>query len=277
MLNPAVTFQPAGAGRTPLRGFTLIELLVVIAIIAILAGMLLPALSKAKSKALQVQCLGNLKQLQLGWQLYAGDFNDYMVPNAPSGATPQESWCGGAFQSWGASDANTNRSYYSTSIMAVYMSGQLNVYRCPADVVPSDNGQRIRSYSMNGQLGTLVPAAANAAARDNPNHRAFKKVSDVAGCPGPTETFVFCEESMLTMNDGYLQIGMANYSFPDLPGSYHTWNCGFSFVDGHVSMRKWETPVLKQAVVKGKTGSGFLAGPNNADWKWFSQKSTCLK
>jgi prepilin-type N-terminal cleavage/methylation domain-containing protein len=261
----------------PGSAFTLIELLVVIAIIAILAGMLLPALSKAKSRAQAIQCINNLKQLQLAWQLYAGDFNDTMVPNAPLGANPDESWCGGAYQGWGAQPANTNDLYYRESIMGQYVSGSIAVYRCPADIVPSANGQRLRSYSMNGQVGASIPAALSAATRDNPSYKAFKKVSDVGSCPGPSDTFVFCEESMLSMNDGYLQIDMAGGRFPDVPGSYHKWSAGFSFVDGHAELRRWDSQVLKKPVVAGQTGANILAGATNPDWKWFTERSSCRK
>ena len=264
------------------NGFTLIELLVVIAIIAILAAMLLPALATAKAKAYQIQCVSNIKQLQLGWQMYAGDNNDRLIANSPLSAG--YSWCGGSAEAWGANDANINLDYYRTNMMAPYMGGQLGVYRCPADNIPSDNGQRIRTYSMQGQLGSTLSYGNQVYAKN------YLKLGQITSGPGPSDMIVFLEESMISMNDGWLQVDNAFTAtpgtfgalamFPDVPGSYHKWSCGMSFADGHAEIHKWMNPTLKIPVVYGKTlstmgmSSGIPAGnptgPTATDWLWFT-------
>jgi prepilin-type N-terminal cleavage/methylation domain-containing protein len=269
------TIGTGGMRSRKVRCFTLIELLVVIAIIAILASMLLPALSRAKMKAQAIQCISNLKQLQLGWQLYAGDFRDIMLPNAPLGSTTDQTWCYGQAEGWGANfDANTNVALYKASILAPFLGNQLGVYKCPADNIPSANGPRIRTYSMQSQMGNIFDSVYQITRAYNPGYAAFRKVTELTQPLPPTSAVVFLEENMCSMNDGYLQVNNGIPVFPDVPGSYHIWATGVSFADGHAELHKWVTPVLKIPVRLGYNNASIGTGINNADWVWFSQHTS---
>ncbi|MGH7940519.1 MAG: prepilin-type N-terminal cleavage/methylation domain-containing protein, partial [Limisphaerales bacterium] len=155
------------------RAFTLIELLVVIAIIAILAAILMPVLHSAEIRAQEVQCINNLKQLEGGGFTYSQDNADVMLPNAVlgAGAGTNVSWCGEEAESISSPvDANTNVALYQDSILGPYLGGQIAVYHCPGDTVPSPNGPRIRSYSMNCQMGALYGPVQSVCASENPGY-----------------------------------------------------------------------------------------------------------
>jgi prepilin-type N-terminal cleavage/methylation domain-containing protein len=256
------------------RGFTLIELLVVIAIIAILAALLLPALSKAKMQSWRIKSVNNLRQLQLGARMYAEDNSDVLLPNAPFNppSPGAKAWIDVSTMAYieGLANqiGNTNRAIYTSGLLAPYLGNQLGVYRSPGDTKPSLNGTRIRSYSMNGQMGCkYLIGKINF---DSPAIQ-FVKQSDIVR-PIPSEAFVFCEESPYTINDGYLQISSQTTKpgFPDVPASYLDNACAFSFADGHAEVHRWQSSTLLGA--KGSYPA-LMTGQNNPDWVWFSQRA----
>ncbi len=272
MKTTPVLFRKFRSLRVFQRGFTLIELLVVIAIIAILASLLLPVLAKAKAKAYNAKCLSNLKQLQLGAHMYADDNNGYLLPNSPytppQMAGPGKAWVDSAtgVEAYPtAVPGNIDYTLYTTGLLAPYLSSQVGVYKCPADIVPSANGDRLRTYSMNGQMG-MVYAHSSGFNNDAPALQYVKETDVIT--PNPSMAFVFCDESRFTINDGFLQINSHTAGFPDCPAAYHNNGCGFSFQDGHSELHKWKSATLLNAHGANPPVSG---GVNNPDWMWFTQ------
>jgi prepilin-type N-terminal cleavage/methylation domain-containing protein len=273
------------------HAFTLIELLVVIAIIAILAAMLLPALSKAKCKANRTNCMSNKHQITIACAMYNTDWDEYLVPNAPATASQQYiGWCPKG-EDWHNLDGNIEPSLYNTNCLGPYVAN-CKVYKCPGDNIPSDNGPRIRSISMNpalvGGLDGMGPYG-QAAVRDMTsmigNWKLFRKVNDI-NCLGPANTWVFCDETMFTLNDGYLQCSLDTPGYPDVPGKYDCGGNCFSFVDGHTEYKKWKyitndprTGLLNAPYAYNVRGPGAGISQNSSgldpDWRWLREHTSC--
>lgn len=280
------------AKRKQRAAFTLIELLVVIAIIAILAAVLLPVLTKAQQRAQGIQCLDNLRQLGIGWIMYAHDNQDNLCPltgeaNIVTSPTDPMAQPGGSKCSWVCGSMQnltvgaTNTALLQVGLLYAYVSNP-KMYKCPADntcvnPVGLQGLQKVRSYSMNCWM--------NVTGNDNWNLTRFYNgtihqqtiYNKLTVIRNPAERWVFIDENPYSINDGMFVCDIAAVrNWVDIPASYHVHGAGLAFADGHSEIKIWRdgTVVNYQTVTPPLSSLGPQQDAGATDLSWLEQRTT---
>jgi prepilin-type N-terminal cleavage/methylation domain-containing protein len=245
-------------GRCPGHGFTLIELLLVIAIIAILAALLMPALATAQAKGKRTACLNNLKQCILSFQMYSADNEGKLAQNLPLSKADGNCWVLGDMK---LTSDSTNVTFIRQGKLFPY-ANQVALYRCPADPSRTDGSPRVRSYSMNGWIGSRYMETYPRPS----GYRTFVRDGELSTA-GPATIWVIGDEHEASIDDAWFLVTMDDSQpFASFPATRHESSYGLNFGDGHAEFYKLRDP--KTQLVSGQTS------PYNSDWQRLKQVTT---
>ncbi len=272
-----------GAAKRHVRAaFTLIQLLVVIAVIAILAALLLPALSRAKARAYRAQCMSNLRQLSLAWQMYPDD-NGGLLPANGYVLNP------GDARLWVLGSEHVHPEFFTNpdylvnpryALLADYLKNP-RVYKCPSDRAdPNVFGtvyRKVRSYSLNSYLGWGWPP------NDKPNstlYYTFLKTGDVSRF-NTSELYTFVDVAPLNLCYAAFVLYMGGSGlFWHRPSVEHDQSSPLAFADGHVESHRWKDPDTIRAARDGGNGDGghfTFVNPGNSDLVWLQEHASVRK